>query len=142
MALLYFRLPIGLDGSPDTKEFAQNVRHIVNSHDTLYMYTDENCDAPGSLTAYDRRGFWDVPPSLFYYVEHPIVCIQGVSAALEAPVHAYIIMDTLLPGSTLKLDNILLREGHYLLGDVRGGTVTEMLNRRLSRAPKADRPVP
>jgi hypothetical protein len=143
MAVLYFRLPVALDGSPDTKQFAHNVHSIVNSHETLYMYTDDECDGPGDLTMYGRRGFWDVPPSLFYYVEHPIVCFQGGAAALTAwPDHAYIIMDTLLPGSSSTFDNVLLREGHYLLGDVSGGTATKMLNRRLSRGPMADRPVP
>jgi hypothetical protein len=134
MALFYFRLPVASDGSPDTKEFAQKVSHIVNSQEPIYMQSEESCDAPGSLTTYSRPGYWNLSPSLLYYMERPISCLPVEVAPFEPPDHRYVILDTSLSRSFSKVPNVLLRQGRYFLGDASAGAPLDTLNRLWSRS--------
>ena len=64
---------------------------------------------------HNYRGAQNLRPSLTYYLDHPLVCMDvDNQAALESADNAYVIVLT-YPGAPHILDSILLRQDHYIL---------------------------
>ncbi len=115
LALFYFRLPTIADGSPDVKQFAKSVTQVVSTHEPIYVYRRHEPERNGSIVQHNYRGAQNLRPSLTYYLDHPLVCMDvDNQAALERADNAYVIVHT-HPGAPHILDSILLRQDHYIL---------------------------
>jgi hypothetical protein len=116
MALFYFRLPAVVDGSPDVKQFAKSVTQIVSPHETIYVYRHQDPEIGANLTQPNYRKAQNLRPSVIYYLDNPLVCVEINDRYAERTNGAYIIVDTPSLDLQQKLDSVLLREGHYILG--------------------------
>jgi 4-amino-4-deoxy-L-arabinose transferase-like glycosyltransferase len=52
MAVLCFRLPADVDGSPGTRDFVRSVSQIVPAEIPIYVYSKTDCRTGGTLTQY------------------------------------------------------------------------------------------
>jgi 4-amino-4-deoxy-L-arabinose transferase-like glycosyltransferase len=118
LAVFYFRLPTIVDGSPGVKQFAQGVTRIVPSKEAIYVYREDQPGINGNMTQHKYLGAQNLRPSLIYYLDNPLVCVDVDNQdALERADNAYVILHTERPGLTdnLELDRVLLRRGDYIL---------------------------
>jgi hypothetical protein len=115
-SLFYFRLPAIVDGSPDVKQFARGVTQMVSSHEPIYVYREYEPESNADVARHDYRGAQNLPPSLTYYLDNPLVCMDNQDA-LERADNAYVIVHAQRPGITdnMEVDDVLLRRGGYIL---------------------------
>jgi len=93
MGLCCIRLPVGVDGAPGVKPFAPHVAQYVAPNAPLYVF-ERSCTPrglslpPGTLLQPGEN----VQPSLRFYLDRPLICLEPRDLAEGAHVpHAYII---------------------------------------------------
>jgi 4-amino-4-deoxy-L-arabinose transferase-like glycosyltransferase len=115
MALLYFRAPATVEGSPEIKHFVQTVAELVPATEALYVYNDQPCDRTASLTEYERSASQRLPPSLVFYFDRPIKCATADPDAAGRAKQSYFVVDTRRNALPPELQFPLYRDGSFIL---------------------------
>jgi 4-amino-4-deoxy-L-arabinose transferase-like glycosyltransferase len=115
MGLLYFRLPVPSEGSPDVKQFSQAVMQIVAEGKSIQVYSDRDCRPAGTMTNYVHGGIWNIAPSFVYYLDRPLSCTNLKPHSTERFGDSYLLVDQTLLEESESFDLPLLQRGRFVL---------------------------
>jgi 4-amino-4-deoxy-L-arabinose transferase-like glycosyltransferase len=115
MACLSFRLPTPVDGSPDVRQFANEVVKVVAPGDSIYVYSDRNCTAAGTMINYVQSGIWNIRPSFIYYLDRTLLCTNLDPKSAENSRDNYFLFDIRLLQGPANFDRVLFQREHFVL---------------------------
>jgi 4-amino-4-deoxy-L-arabinose transferase-like glycosyltransferase len=95
MAVCCLRLPLPADGSPDVKAFAPMVQQSLRSPDMVYVVRHACEHYEPSVTAGQLLlGDGQVRPSLVFYLNRPLICLEEQEVLSRQTLHgSYIVVD-------------------------------------------------
>jgi 4-amino-4-deoxy-L-arabinose transferase-like glycosyltransferase len=95
MLVCCLRLPLPADGSPDVKAFAPMVRQSLRPGDVVYVirHTCEPSE-PSATAGQLLLGEGQVRPSLVFYLNRPLICLEEQEVLSRQTLHgSYIVVD-------------------------------------------------